>query len=109
MSSLRGLDGRTLPVRSAHSALNLLLQSAGAVVMKQALCILWDELNAKYKDRFAFMANIHDEFQIECEREIAQDVGAMATDAIVKAGVTLNLQCPLKGEFKIGNNWAETH
>ena len=34
---LRGLDGRPLPVRSPHMALNTLLQSAGAVVMKQAL------------------------------------------------------------------------
>jgi hypothetical protein len=35
---LRGLDGRRLPVRSPHSALNTLLQSAGAVIkMKDEL------------------------------------------------------------------------
>jgi DNA polymerase I-like protein with 3'-5' exonuclease and polymerase domains len=107
--SLKGLDGRYLPVRSAHSALNLLLQSAGAVIMKMALIMLNDELSTKYPGRYAFMANIHDEWQIECHREIAEDVGNIAVDAIKKAGVEFDLKCPLKGEFKIGNNWAETH
>ena len=32
---LLGLDGRQLPVRSAHAALNLLLQSAGALICKK--------------------------------------------------------------------------
>ena len=40
--SLQGLDGRPLPCRSAHSALNLLLQSAGAVVMKPGLIVRGD-------------------------------------------------------------------
>lgn len=106
---LRGLDGRPLPVRSAHSALNLLLQSAGAVVMKQALYILDNELGGLYPGRYAFMANVHDEWQIECDPSIAEDVGRIACKSIEAAGVTLNLKCPLKGEYKIGNNWAETH
>jgi hypothetical protein len=33
----------------------------------------------------------------------------MAVNAITEAGKFLNLKCPLKGEYKIGNNWAETH
>jgi DNA polymerase I-like protein with 3'-5' exonuclease and polymerase domains len=106
---LKGLDGRPLPVRSAHSALNLLLQSAGAVVMKQALYILDNELYGLYPGRYAFMANVHDEWQIECEPQIAEKVGQLACEAIAAAGGILDLKCPLKGEFKIGNNWAETH
>ena len=106
---LRGLDSRPLPVRSAHSALNLLLQSAGAVVMKQALYILDNELNGLYPGRYAFMANVHDEWQIECDPKIADDVGRLACQSITAAGTVLNLKCPLKGEYKIGNNWAETH
>lgn len=106
---LRGLDKRPLPVRSAHSALNLLLQSAGAVVMKQALSLLYDRLQSKYPGRFAFMANVHDEWQIECDPSIADDVGQMAVQSITDAGLALDLKCPLKGEYKIGNNWAETH
>lgn len=106
---LRGLDKRPLPVRSAHSALNLLLQSAGAVVMKASLSILYGQLRDKYPGQFAFMANVHDEWQIECEPSIAEDIGKMAVESITEAGKFLNLKCPLKGEYKIGNNWAETH
>lgn len=107
---LRGLDGRSLPVRSAHSALNLLLQSAGAVVMKKALVLLDARLSSTFgSSKYAFMANIHDEWQIECDPTIADEVGRMACQAITDAGIELKLSCPLKGEYKIGNNWAETH
>ena len=106
---LKGLDGRPLPVRSAHAALNLLLQSAGAVVMKKAVCILDSNLHLKYPGQYAFMANIHDEWQIECKRSIADDVGTMACNSITEAGIGFSMRCPLKGEYKIGNNWAETH
>ena len=40
--SLIGLDGRVLYCRSPHSALNLLLQSAGALVCKQWV-VFWEE------------------------------------------------------------------
>ena len=36
---LIGIDGRHLQIRSRHSALNQLLQSTGAVIMKKATCI----------------------------------------------------------------------
>lgn len=107
--SLRGLDGRILPIRSAHSALNLLLQSAGAVIMKKALQILDTDLKSLYRNRYNFMLNIHDEWQIECDVDIADAVGRMAAESITKAGEHFKLQCPLKGEYKIGNNWSETH
>lgn len=105
---LIGLDGRVLPVRSAHSAMNLLLQSAGAVIMKKALCILEDSL-LPCRGSYAFMANIHDEWQIECDPEFAEMIGTKAVDSIRQAGEFFKLKCPLKGEYKIGSNWAETH
>lgn len=107
--SLTGLDGRPLPVRSAYAALNLLLQSAGAVVMKKALVIMDARLTAKYPNGYAFMANIHDEVQIECSPMIAEDVGTIMVRSIVDAGVMLGLKCPLDGAFKVGKNWSETH
>ena len=60
-----GLDGRKIWVRSEHSALNSLLQGAGAIVMKQGLVILHGKLQ-KEKLRARFVANVHDEWQIEC-------------------------------------------
>lgn len=103
---LDGLDGRRLRVRSAHAALNTLLQGAGAVVMKQAVIHLYELLDSTY---FKLVAQVHDEWQIECRPEDAEYVGKSAVQAIIQAGETFNLNCPLDGEYRIGSNWAETH
>ena len=103
---LDGLDGRRLRVRSAHAALNTLLQGAGAVVMKQAVIHLYELLDGI---DFKLVAQVHDEWQIECRPEDAEHVGKCAVQAIIQAGETFNLNCPLDGEYRIGNNWAETH
>lgn len=106
--TLPGLDGRRIHVRSAHAALNSLLQSAGAIVMKQALVILNDELR-KAKIDYKFVANVHDEWQIEVEESRAEEAGKLGAKAIELAGVSLNMRCPLAGEYKVGNSWKETH
>ena len=103
-----GLDGRKIWVRSEHSALNSLLQGAGAIVMKQALVIFEDKIR-KNKWPVKFVANVHDEFQFECLPTIAEDAGKAARMSIIEAGEHFNLFCPLDGEYKIGNNWRETH
>lgn len=103
-----GLDGRKLWIRSEHAALNTLLQGAGAICMKQGLIHLHDSLK-KLKIPAKFVANVHDEWQIECPSELSDKVGRLAVDAIEQAGVTLGLRCPLTGEYKVGNNWKETH
>ena len=105
---MKGLDGRVLRVRSEHSALNTLLQGAGAIVMKQALVILNDKIN-KYKLPARFVANVHDEWQLECAAWAADAVGRCAVQSIVEAGEFFNMKCPLDGAYKVGANWAETH
>ncbi len=109
---LIGLDGRILPIRSSHAALNMLLQSAGAVVMKVALIQLFHLLNGlrwQHGREYAFVANIHDEFQAEVTPDKAEVFGKLAVESIQHAGKQLKLNVPLDGEYKIGNNWAETH
>jgi DNA polymerase I-like protein with 3'-5' exonuclease and polymerase domains len=103
-----GLDGRKIWVRSEHSALNSLLQGAGAIVMKQGLVILHGKLQ-KEKLRARFVANVHDEWQIECHPDDADAVGKAAVASIKEAGEFFNLRCPLDGEYKIGSNWSKTH
>jgi DNA polymerase I-like protein with 3'-5' exonuclease and polymerase domains len=105
---LPGLDGRKLFIRSAHSALNMLLQSAGAIVMKQALVLL-DQKIRKLKLEANFVANVHDEWQIEVSDKDADVVGSLAVESIKEAGVVLALRCPLDGEYKKGKTWAQTH
>lgn len=105
---IKGIDGRKVWIKSSHSALNYLLQSAGAIVMKKALVILDEWASAKQLD-YKFVGNIHDEFQVEVREDQAEVFGKMAVDAIRQAGEQLNMRCPLDGEYQIGNSWAETH
>lgn len=106
--TLPGLDGRRLQVRSDHAAVNTLLQSAGAVVMKQALVLLDNKISSLGID-YKFVANVHDEWQIEVEEGYADLVGKLGVSAIEEAGKVLNMRCPLTGEYKVGNSWKETH
>ena len=106
--TLPGLDGRKLQVRSAHAALNTLLQSAGAIVMKQGLVILSSKIQQQ-KLNANFVANVHDEWQIECSQDDADAVGKLAVSSIKEAGEVLGLRCPLDGEYKKGTTWAQTH
>jgi DNA polymerase I-like protein with 3'-5' exonuclease and polymerase domains len=105
---LPGLDGRKLLIRSEHAAVNTLLQGAGAIVMKQAMVILYKDLT-KRKIPFKLVANVHDEWQIEVPEQYAEEVGQSGVKAIEASGVVFNMNCPLTGEYKVGNNWKETH
>jgi DNA polymerase I-like protein with 3'-5' exonuclease and polymerase domains len=105
---LPGLDGRKLLVRAEHSALNTLLQGAGAIAMKQALVIFNKRLRQSKID-YKFVANVHDEWQIEVEENRADEVGKLGVQSIADAGVLLKMRCPLSGEYRVGNNWKETH
>ena len=102
------LDGRRVRVRSEHAALNSLLQSAGALVMKRALVIAIDKLN-NYNYPYKLVAQVHDEFQVEVPEEYAERVGVVFRNAIREAGRQYDMRCPLDGEYQIGDSWAETH
>ena len=106
--ALPGLDGRRVRVRSEHAALNTLLQSAGAIVMKQALIIAADKLEA-YGYPYKLVAQVHDEMQVEVPDAYAHRVGIVFRNAIREAGKRLDVRCPMDGEFKVGETWAETH
>ena len=106
--SLPGLDGRRLYVRSQHKALNTLLQGAGAIVMKQASILFRNYLTSE-KIPAKLLLTVHDEWQLEVPEQYAERVGQLGRKAIQDAGVVLGLRCPLDGEYKIGNNWYETH
>ncbi len=103
-----GLDGRKVYVRSEHAALNSLLQSAGAIMMKKALIIL-DEYAKLWGIDYEFVGNIHDEFQVEVREDQAHEFGRLAVASMQAAGIQLDLRCALDGEYKVGNNWADTH
>ena len=105
---LFGLDGRRLPIRSEHAALNTLLQSAGAIAVKQATILLMDRIKAEGLDAH-LVAHVHDEVQLEVRKGLGERVGKMAVQAIQDAGKHFNFRCPLDGEYRVGGNWSETH
>ena len=112
---IKGLDGRIMKVRSAHSALNLLLQGAGAVICK-AWVVETDRLmkEAGYKSGFdgdyALCAWVHDEQQIACRTlEIAEHCGAISQQAMRNVQEKYNFRVQLDTDFNIGKSWLETH
>lgn len=107
---LTGLDGRELHIRSTHAALNTLLQSAGALIAKRALVELDDLLTSnQLQTKVKLVAFVHDEFQLECDEDCAELVGKLCVMAFKQAGEHFNFRCPIDGEYKVGNNWRDTH
>lgn len=177
---LQAIDGRWGRIRKKggklimHTALNVLLQMTGSLVMKYGECIAEDNMLAEgvALDEFgypAFVANVHDEVQMEvpedevlsmdyqlsytlegfesekkaikavwdaeekrshtdeqgrkwsapCKVAASDGVihvsrsyhraGDILMDAFTDAGTKFNMRCPLAGEYKIGNNWHDTH
>lgn len=113
---LKGLDGRKVHVRSPHSALNTLLQSAGALICKmwvvETIRILEEEHGYihGWDGDFVLMAWVHDEMQIAGKTpEIAQVAKDAAQLAIRKVGEHFKFRMPLDTEGKFGGTWAECH
>lgn len=112
---LKGLDGRLLHVRSLHSALNLLLQSAGALVCKKWIVVLEERLLRRglkhgWDGDFVFMAWVHDEAQIACRtREIAEITVKEAQAAMRDTQDYFKFRVQLDTEGKIGRNWSDCH
>ena len=106
--TLPGLDGRRLNIRSAHSAVNTLLQGAGAIVAKQWI-IETTKMLRKDKIPYRLVAWVHDEIQIETPKAYAEVVGKTAVEAARIAGVVLKTRCPMDAEYHIGTNWSESH
>jgi len=105
---LKALDGRVIHIRKVYSSLNTLLQGGGAVIMKTALVLLDKKIKDLNLDA-KFVANVHDEWQIEVREDQAEQVGQLGVQAIVDTADVLDMICPLDGEYKIGDNWSETH
>jgi len=108
---LKGLDGRRVPIRSEHAALNSLLQSAGAIICKQWLVILHQQLKLKGITGVTQVAFVHDEVQlvVKGDESKSNEIGELAIEAIRLTGEYYKFKLPLTGEFNIGRNWAETH
>ena len=109
---LKGIDGRRVPVRSTHSALNTLCQSAGAIICKRWVVEFHKMLIEQgYKEGTDYqqVAFVHDEIQVLAKKGLGDVIGETAVRAIGVAGDSYGVRLPLTGEYKIGRTWADTH
>jgi DNA polymerase I-like protein with 3'-5' exonuclease and polymerase domains len=112
---LKGLDGRHLHIRSIHSALNTLLQSAGALICKYWIVRTEERLIARglkhgWDGDFALMAWVHDEQQVACRtEEIADIVIEEAQQAMRDTQEHFHFRVQLDTEGKKGKNWYDCH
>jgi DNA polymerase I-like protein with 3'-5' exonuclease and polymerase domains len=109
-----GLDGRRLTIRSAHAALNTLLQGAGAAVAKRWLIEVFEEAERRglkygWDADWTLLGWVHDEFQMAVREGLEEDFGKMVVECAARAGEFFKFRCPVGAEYKIGANWCDTH
>lgn len=105
---LIGLDGRRFHIPNSHLAMSFYLQGFEAVIMKYSMSLFDKEMKAlqiPYKQ----VAFTHDEFEDEVLPEHAEITGKTRVWSIKQAGIELGSNCPLDGEFRVGNSWATVH
>jgi len=118
--SINAIDGNPYYIRSSHSALNVLLQGAGAMVMKYWLVEADARLSEKYENswtaqlsgakvQYEFVGNIHDEAQAEVDEDISKEVAGILEEAFLTITPQLGFRIPLRGTADIGDSWYDTH
>ena len=109
---LLALDRRPLYCRSEYQALNSLLQSAGAVLMKQVVITVQKNLKWKglvYGKDWHQHAMIHDEIQLSCRPGLEKEIIQSVLSSFVQAGDFFGFRCKIEGDAKTGYTWASTH
>lgn len=102
------VDGRRVPVRSQHAALNTLLQGSGAMVCKKWLVNVYKEK----KDRnmpAKILAWVHDEIQSSVDSSVVAEYKDILLMCANKVQQQYNLHVPIDAEAMSGTNWKETH
>jgi DNA polymerase I-like protein with 3'-5' exonuclease and polymerase domains len=105
---LIGLTGERVHIRSAHAALNTLLQNTGSTISKKWVILIDQELRRQGLDA-KIIAWVHDEVQIKCKKGIEDDVGDITRRMAKETGEFFKFKIPIASEYTIGNNWSETH
>ena len=110
---LIGLDGRTLHCRSAFKGLNVLLQSSGAIIMKQVVINIHNNieqnLSLPHGQEWEQMLMVHDEVQVACKPEHTEHIREQALQAFQQAGAFFGFKCTIEGDSRVGKTWSQTH
>lgn len=102
------LDGRRVALPNAHKGMSFYLQSFEQAVVKWVMWTAYQRLTKAGID-FKQVAVVHDEIQYEVPAEQAEQTGQIVQQCFRDAGEFFKTFCPLEGEYKVGNNWKESH
>tara|TARA_R110000787_G_scaffold30072_2_gene81057 strand:+ start:528 stop:2234 length:1707 start_codon:yes stop_codon:yes gene_type:complete len=105
---IKGLDGRIIPIRYSHAALNTLLQSAGAIVCKTWYAYIARAIKEANLDA-QIVAFIHDEVQLVVKKGQEDETGRLIQRCMRDVERHFSFRCRLDSEYKYGSNWADTH
>ena len=109
---LIGLDGRPLFCRSDFKGLNVLLQSSGALIMKQVVIELHNkmyDLGYVYGHDWQQHGFIHDEIEVSCPPAMVDTLTSVALEAFPAAQQFFGFQCLIEGDAHVGYSWDQTH
>jgi len=106
-----GLDGRPVKVPFEHQLLVYELQSDEAIMLSAAYIKAFTEFSKRWPwgEKWGIVCFYHDEFTVECDPDIAEEVKRISEESIVWAGEYFKIKCPHKGDGKIGNSWYAVH
>ena len=110
--SILSLDGRRVGIRHSHAALNSLLQSAGATVMRWVPVVLESILPGfgitPGRD-FLQTGHVHDEIQGSLRPGLEDNYTAAVEAAFNLVTEYLQLRVPVTGSVDFGASWKDTH
>ena len=109
---IKGIDGRKLIPSAEYSALNTLIQSAGALLVKQGTIILNEDLHKEgfvWGKDYAMVLHVHDEMQFIVKEEKINLFKLVAKRLFKKTQDHFKFKTELDGEIKVGQNWSDTH
>ena len=110
---LVGLDRRILYCRSAFKGLNVLLQSAGAILMKQVVINIHDNIESAltlpHGAEWEQVLMVHDEVEIVCKPQYTELIKEQAMIAFPQAQEFFGFLCPLEGDARVGYTWYDVH
>jgi len=115
--ALPGLDGRFIPIRSPHAALNTLLQSGGALVSKYWIKRVRERVaqdlgldyGYQHVNAYTMLLWSHDEIQNAARALHAPGVHKILEATAAETQQILKLNIPIEAKASIGLNWLETH
>ena len=110
---LIGLDRRILYCRSAFKGLNVLLQSAGAILMKQVVINIHNNiesaLSLPHGQGWEQVLMVHDEVEIVCKPQYTELIKEQVMFAFPQAQEFFGFLCSIEGDARVGYTWYDVH